>query len=163
ELAMLVGHERADGRTAGALAGQSLRLALVLVEGEQGRSIGRRVLGAHAKPSGFSGNCCLGSYQGAASDRQMWIWGLSVTRVSRQPRRSSRTGGGMRWARMGEPQREQKRRNLPGEDSMAPSCCSPRSQRNFSRGTAVTEEKAVPWVLRQVRQWQCTMRSRGAS
>ena len=44
---------------------------------------------------------------------------------------------------------------------MAPSRSAPRVQRNFSRGTAVTDEKAVPWVLRQVWQWQWTMRSRG--
>ena len=34
----------------------------------------------------------------------------------------------------------------------------PRTRGNFSRGTALTDEKAAPWVLRQLRQWQCTMR-----
>jgi len=32
-----------------------------------------------------------------------------------------------------------------------------------THGTAVTDEKAVPWVLRQVWQWQWTMRSTAAS
>ena len=64
---------------------------------------------------------------------------------------------------MCEPHSVQKRRNLPGEDPMAPSRSAPRVQREFLRGTAVTDEKAVPWVLRQVWQWQWTMRSRGAS
>ena len=95
--------------------------------------------------------------------RQIWTCGRSVTGVSRQPSRSSTTGCATRSAIRCEPHRVQKRRNLPGEDSNAPSSSLPRVQRNFSRGTAVTDEKAAPCVLRQVWQWQCTMRSSGAS
>ena len=52
------------------------------------------------------------------------------------------TGCATRSAMRCEPQRVQKRRNLPGDNSTAPSRSSPRIQRNVSRGTAVTEEKA---------------------
>ncbi len=41
-----------------------------------------------------------------------------------------------------EPHLLQKRRNLPGEDWMAPSTSRRVVQRNFSRGTAVTDEKS---------------------
>ena len=127
ELAMLVGHERPDGGAAGALmAGQRLRLGLVLVEGEEGTPSCGSV-----RPSGFSGNCCLGSYQGAASDRQIWTCGRSVTGVSRQPSRSSTTGWATRSAMMCEPHWVQKRRNLPGEDSKAPSRSAPRGPAEF--------------------------------
>lgn len=62
-----------------------------------------------------------------------------------------------RAATMCDPHREQKYRVLPGEDSKPFSKSSPLVQRKRSRGTLVTVEKAEPCVLRQGRQWQCTI------
>src|SRR5204863_6226303 len=111
EFAMLLGHEGTDGGAAGTDAGQRLGRLLVFVERQECGS----VLRAHDGPSGFSGHSALGSYQGAASDRQMCSCGRSATAVSRQPNRSSTTCCATRSAMMCEPQRLQKRRNLPGE------------------------------------------------
>ena len=47
----------------------------------------------------------------------------------------------------------QKRRNLPGEDSNAPKSSWPRIQRNFSRGTAVTDLKVQRLNGRPVLTW----------
>jgi hypothetical protein len=43
---------------------------------------------------------------------------------------------------------------LQGEDSKPRSRLSPLVQRNRSRGTLLTVEKAEPWVFRHVTQWQ---------
>lgn len=50
----------------------------------------------------------------------------------------------VRSAKRCEPHREQKRRNLPGDDSNAASSSWPRIHRNFSRGTLAIEENADP-------------------
>ncbi|MHC2281142.1 hypothetical protein ACVME8_007785 [Bradyrhizobium diazoefficiens] len=76
--------------------------------------------------------------------------------------RNSTFGCAICSAMMCEPQRVQKRRNLPGEDSNAASS-SPRTHRNAARGTGITLENAEPCVLRQVWQWQCTKGAGSAS
>jgi len=64
---------------------------------------------------------------------------------------------------MCDPHCGQKYRVLPGEDSKPLSRLSHLIQRNRSRGTLVTVEKAEPWVLRHVAQWQCTIGPGSAS
>ena len=154
---MLVGHERAGCGAAGALPGERLRRQLVR-DGTAG--IPSCVL--TSGPRGIFGELHLGIVPGGASDRQIWTCGRSVTGVSRQPSRSRTTG----WAgALGHDVRAAPRAEaaeLAGRGFEGAQKFRGRAiQRNFSRGTAVTDEKAAPWVLRQVWQWQCTMRSRG--
>src|SRR5262249_47537678 len=105
-------------------------------------------------PSGHSGKRSFGSNHEAASDRQICILGRSTIEVSRQPIRSRIIPLPSRAATICEPHWGQKYRVLPGEDSNPFSRLSPLVQRNRSRGTLVTVEKAEPCVFRQVRQWQ---------
>jgi hypothetical protein len=59
-------------------------------------------------PSAHSGNSSFGSYQLAASDRQMCTSGRSVIAVSRHPIRSSTVSLPSREATMCDPHCEQK-------------------------------------------------------
>src|SRR5215218_10075773 len=101
---------------------------------------------------GNSGTSSFGSYQDAASERQIWARGVASIGVSRQPSRSITVGWPVRSATICEPQREQNFRNFPGEDSNEFNSSSPRTKRKRSRGTPVRLENAEPCVLRQV--WQ---------
>lgn len=52
------------------------------------------------------------------------------------------------------PQREQKCRSLPGDDSNEASAVSPCNQRKSARSTRAVEANAAACAFRQVRQWQ---------
>jgi hypothetical protein len=84
----------------------------------------------------------------------MCILGRSAIVLSRQPIRSRIVPVPVRSATMCDPHCEQKYRVLPGEDSKPFNRLSPFVQRNRSRGTLLTVEKAEPWVFRHVAQWQ---------
>jgi hypothetical protein len=55
---------------------------------------------------------------------------------------------------MGEPQREQKARSLPGDDSYSRSVSAPASRRKRARSTGALAACAEPLALRQLLQWQ---------
>ena len=85
ELAMLVGHERADGGAAGALmAGQGLRLGLVLVEGKE----------CHVSPSRLLGELLLGVVPGCrVGSPDMDLRAIGDRRVeAAQPQQHHRLG-----------------------------------------------------------------------
>ena len=81
-------------------------------------------------PSANSGATSLGSNQVAPSERQMCAFARSDIGVSRQPSRKRTFCWFTRSAIMCEPHREQKRRNLPGDDSYDLSRSSPLIHRN---------------------------------
>ena len=129
EGAVLVGHEGPDGGAACALARPA--------PAPRARPRGRT-----GRPNRPAGSCealrLLGELRlrvvpgGARRIARYGPAAGSATGVSRQPSRSRTTGCAVRSAMRCEPHRVQKRRNLPGEDSKAPSSSRPRTQRNFS-------------------------------
>src|ERR1700752_708858 len=137
---------------------QQRRSNLVLVEQQA-----HRFHACHRRGGlcGNSGSSTLGSYQDAASERQMCALGLGSIGVTRQPSRSSSVGWPVRSATMCEPQREQNLRNFRGDDSNEFNSSSPLTNRKRSRGTFVRLEKAEPWVLRQGWEWEWMIGPRG--
>src|SRR5215472_7501427 len=102
-------------------------------------------------PSANSGATSLGSNQVAPSERQMCAFARSDIGVSKQPSRKRTFCWFTRSAIMCEPHREQKRRNLPGDDSYDLSRSSPLIHRNDWRGTGITLENADARLTRATR------------
>src|SRR5207253_2305255 len=62
-----------------------------------------------------------------------------------------------------EPQREQKHLRRFGDDSYSDSMSAPDVMRRASVATTVLVEKAAPWALRHIEQWQCSANANGAA
>ena len=96
--------------------------------------------------------------QGALKLTKMCAAGFVSGSESSVPRRSL-TSSGLAAIRLirGEPQRVQKQRNWPGDDSNLPTRDSPSTKRKSLVGTDAFVAKEAPEAFRHWPQWQWTL------
>ena len=95
------------------------------------------------------------STQGAFEPTQICLDGLIPGSVSKVPKRSRIFSGcASLRLRIGEPQRPQKHRRFPGEDSHSFSSSAPATNRNEAAGIVAPVPKDAPDAFRHWPQWQ---------
>src|SRR5215471_17690292 len=101
------------------------------------------------------------SYQGALEPTKMCPIGRASMSSSREPAgRNSLPCHGLVSSGTGDPQRWQKARERPGDDSKCDTWSRPRMNRKLAASHITSVENAAPFALRQREQWQWDMKSK---